>query len=179
MSDQNTNTPAPANSGFTEQLIYFVIIIILLLAVLWTGVYAVRAYDIKPADNAVLGFLAITGIIMAFAGAILWKIISGNIPLVGIISEPSFDENGKRTVNPGKASLSRFQFLLFTFVVAGLFLMLSIEAGQFVNIPANVLGLMGISGGSFVLSKAIGQQNDPNATNRQGNPTQQPPAPKP
>jgi hypothetical protein len=31
-----------------------------------------------------------------------------------------------------KASLSRFQFLLFTFVIAGLFLLLSIEAGTFV-----------------------------------------------
>lgn len=157
MSDPNTNKAPQVSGGFTQQLIYFVAIIALLLLVLWVGVYAVQRYDIKPADNAVLGFLAITAIIVAFAGAILWKIVNGDIPLVGIISEPRFDADGNSSKTPGKASLSRFQFLLFTFVVAGLFLMLSIEVGQFVNIPANVLGLMGISGGSFVLSKAIGQ----------------------
>ena len=56
--------------------------------------------------------------------------------------------------NP-KASLARFQFLLFTFVVAGLFLLLSIEAGTFVEIPNNVLALIGISGGSFLVSKGV------------------------
>jgi len=156
----------PTADKFTKQLINFVVIIGLLLFVLWAGIWAVQKYDIQPADNAVLGFLAISGIIMAFAGAILWKIINGDIALYGIIAEPApKDENGElvkdaegRPMSTGKASLSRFQFLLFTFVVAGLFLMLSIEVGQFVNIPANVLGLMGISGGSFVLSKAIGAQ---------------------
>jgi len=157
-----TTPPAPAvGNAFVQQLGYFIAIIGMLLAVLWIGVYAVQYYEIKPADNAVLGFLAITAIIMAFAGAILWKIVNGDIPLVGIISEPRFDADGNSSKTPGKASLARFQFLLFTFVVAGLFLMLSIEVGQFVNIPANVLGLMGISGGSFVLSKAIGQQSAP------------------
>ena len=56
-----------------------------------------------------------------------------------------------------KASLSRFQFLIFTFVIAGLFLMLSIETGAFVDIPQNVLLLLGISGGSFLVSKGVGK----------------------
>lgn len=55
-----------------------------------------------------------------------------------------------------QGSLSRFQLLLFTFVIAGLYLVLCIENGQFIDIPGNVLGLLGISGGSFVLSKGIG-----------------------
>jgi len=163
-----SDTGPSAADKFTKQLINFIAIIGLLLFVLWAGIWAVQKYDIQPADNAVLGFLAISGIIMAFAGAILWKIINGDIALYGIIAEPApKDENGKplrgedgAPMNTGKASLARFQFLLFTFVVAGLFLMLSIEVGQFVNIPANVLGLMGISGGSFVLSKAIGGQGE-------------------
>lgn len=157
MSDAKPQTTS--RNVFVEQLFYFVAIIGLLLVVLWGGIWAVQTYEIRPSDNAVLGFLAITAIIVAFAGAILWKIVSGDIPLVGIISEPRYDMDGNVNKEPGKASLARFQFLLFTFVVAGLFLMLSIEVGQFVNIPANVLGLMGISGGSFVLSKAIGGQN--------------------
>ncbi|MEA1647824.1 hypothetical protein UAJ10_02165 [Nitrospirillum sp. BR 11164] len=56
---------------------------------------------------------------------------------------------------PGKASLSRLQFLLFTFVIAGLYLTLSLEADKFVDIPPQVLGLLGISGGSYVLAKGI------------------------
>lgn len=138
-------------------------IVILLVLVLALGVWAVQTFEIKPSDNAVLGFLAVTTIIIAFAGAVLWKIVTGEIQLTGIIAEPAEpgakDEKGKQK-ETGKASLSRFQFLLFTFVVAGLFLMLSIEAGAFVNIPANVLGLIGLSGGSFIVSKAVGQSKD-------------------
>lgn len=149
--------------SFTDQLKQFTMIIVLLVLVMGLGLWAVRAFEIKPSDNAVLGFLAITTIIMGFAGAVLWKIITGEIQLTGIIAEPGEpgekDETGKQK-EFGKASLSRFQFLLFTFVIAGLFLMLSIEAGAFVNIPANVLGLIGISGGSFIVSKAVGQSKD-------------------
>lgn len=146
--------------SFTDQLKHFAMIIGLFVLILGLGLWAIQAFEIKPSDNAVLGFLAITTIIMAFAGAVLWKIISGEIQLTGIIAEPAdpgdMDDKGKQK-EVGKASLSRFQFLLFTFVIAGLFLMLSIEAGAFVDIPANVLGLIGISGGSFIVSKAVGQ----------------------
>jgi hypothetical protein len=41
-------------------------------------------------------------------------------------------------------------------VIAGLYLLLSIEAGTFVEIPTNVLGLIGISSGSYVASKWVG-----------------------
>ena len=45
--------------------------------------------------------------------------------------------------------------LLFTFVVAGLFLLLSIESGTFVNIPSSVLELIGISAATYGVSKGI------------------------
>ena len=54
-----------------------------------------------------------------------------------------------------KASLSRLQLLLFTVVIVGLYLTLSLEAGAMVEIPNQVLGLLGISGGSYVISKGI------------------------
>lgn len=171
--------PQPQLS-FGQQFIYFAAIILILVALMGLGVYAVQAYEIKPADNSVLGFLALTAIILAFAGAILWKIISGKIELYGIIAEPAMrDEAGNLLrdkhgdlIYSGKASLARFQFLLFTFVVAGLFLMLSIESGTFVNIPTSVLGLMGISGGSFLVSKAMGGnvEDGQNGGGQGGNP---------
>lgn len=131
----------------------FILVFLLIVGISAAG--AIR-YGISAKDIAVIGFLAVASILVAFAAAVLWQIVNGRIPLVGLISEPAGDLGGL-----GKASLSRFQFLIFTFVIAGLFLMLCIETGGFVEIPANVLGLLGISGGSFVISKAVGNAGEP------------------
>jgi hypothetical protein len=95
------------------------------------------------------GFVAITIILLGFAALVLWKVFWDEHALDGLLSEP-----------PGphgeiKASLARFQFLIFTFVIAGLYLLLCIEAGTFIEIPGNVLALLGISGGTFVASKSV------------------------
>ena len=90
--------------------------------------------------------VALVLIILGLAAIVLWLVFTGKIPLTGLIAEPD---------NLQKASLSRFQFLLFTFVVAGVFLLLCIESGTFVEIPGSVLGLIGISSGSYVISKGI------------------------
>jgi len=73
--------------------------------------------------------------------------------LKGLLSEPPGPNDP-----PGdsKASLSRFQFLIFTFVIAGLYLLLCIEAGTLIDIPGNVLALLGISGGTYVVAKTVG-----------------------
>ena len=139
----------PRQRELSRNAIFFTIVFV--LAVAAVSAFAI-AYQVKPSDIAVIGFVAFSIIILAFAAAVLWQVANGTIELVGLISEPSgpADPGGL-----GKASLSRFQFLIFTFVIAGLFLMLCIESGAFVEIPGNVLGLLGISGGSFVVSKAI------------------------
>jgi hypothetical protein len=127
-----------------------------LILVIAVGAYAMSR-GVRAADIALLGFIAFSAVIVAFAAAVLWEIIRGNIDLYGIISEP---QDVARINGKPKASLSRFQFLVFTFVVAGLFLMLSIEAGGFVNIPENVLVLIGLSGGGFIVSKGVGHKKD-------------------
>jgi hypothetical protein len=99
------------------------------------------------------GFVVIAIILLGFAAMVLWKIYTNQISLLGLLAEPAqADKAGEP-----KASLSRFQFLIFTFVVAGLFLLLSIEAGTLVEIPNNVLALMGLSGGSYLISKGVSQ----------------------
>jgi hypothetical protein len=107
--------------------------------------------SVLTAQNiAFWGFMVIAIILLGFAAIVLWKIFDNQISVVGLLAEP-LDPG-----NPGagvKASLSRFQFLIFTFVIAGLYLLLSIEAGTFVDIPGNVLLLLGISSGSYVVSK--------------------------
>jgi uncharacterized membrane protein len=84
-------------------------------------------------------------VILGMALVVLWLIATQKIDLSKMLIEPGSD----------KASLSRFQFLVFTFVIAGLFLLLSIESGTFVTIPDSVLGLLGISAGSYAVSKGI------------------------
>jgi hypothetical protein len=98
---------------------------------------------------ALWAFVILSVIILAFAALILGKMWKGTVSLDGLLTEPG------PAGEPVKASLARFQFLLFSFVIAGLFLLLSIEAGTFVDIPTNVLALLGISGGSYVLSKSV------------------------
>ena len=53
--------------------------------------------------------------------------------------------------------MSRFQFLVFTFVVVLMWVYLFFYNGngKFPDIPPGVLGLMGISGGAYVVSKGI------------------------
>ena len=119
-----------------------------------------------------MGFIFASIIILGFAALVLWKIYNDDISLTGLIAEPAqADKDG----NP-KASLARFQFLLFTFVVAGLFLLLSIEAGTFVDIPNNVLALIGISSGSFLVSKGVSASKDDKPEKPQ---TKKRPPPKP
>jgi hypothetical protein len=105
-----------------------------------------------PEIISLVSFAIFSIIVLLFAFTVLWKIWDDEISLKGLLTE--IPPQGT-AVGDTKASLSRFQMLVFTFVIAGLFLMLSIEAGGFVNIPQNVLILLGISGGTYVMSKAV------------------------
>lgn len=96
--------------------------------------------------------LALSIILLLYAFVVLWKIYTGNINLEGLLAESA--QPGPNAAIP-KASLSRFQFLIFTFVISGLFLLLSIQASAFVEVPTNVLGLLGVSAGSYLVSKAV------------------------
>jgi hypothetical protein len=70
----------------------------------------------------IYSFAILSTITLLFAFMVLWKIYKNEIDLKG------FSRSRNRT---GKASLSHFQFLVFTFVIAGLFLLLSIKSNTF------------------------------------------------
>ena len=112
----------------------------------------------------VIGWI-LTGFIGLLAIVVLWKIFTGEIDLNYLIS----DENGW-------ASLSRFQFLVFTFVVAmSLFsLIVANTPPKYPEIPNQILALLGISGGSYVLSKGIQTSRDVGMTEA-GKPPEQAP----
>ncbi len=80
-------------------------------------------------------------------GIILYMIWKRSINLSLLISEQD-----------GAASFSRFQFLIFTFIIASAYIVLAFGTGAInglPTIPDSVLGLIGISGGSYLVSKGI------------------------
>ena len=93
----------------------------------------------------------LTGFIGLLGVMILWKIFKGDIDLNYLISDEL-----------GWASLSRFQFLVFTFVVSMslFYLIVSSTPPAYPKIPTEILALLGISGGSYVLSKGIQNSRD-------------------
>lgn len=103
--------------------------------------------------------IALAALIMSFAIVIIIKLFTGAIDLRWLLAEPAGPiQPGAHPEEPGtqpKASISRFQFLIFTFVIAGVYLVLCLESGRFVEIPENVILLLGVSGTSYAASKGI------------------------
>lgn len=107
------------------------------------------------AGYVVVGITGFIGVLIAY------RMFKGHIDLRYLVSEKD-----------GPASLSRFQFLLFTFVVVMCLVVLTLEGGEFPKVGADILGLLGISSGSYVISKGIQQsgKND-SAANADTSPT--------
>ena len=115
--------------------------------------------------------IAIALVIVAFALIVAWKLLTGKIDLTYLLAEPA-DPQSQQTPpdhdappDIPKASISRFQFLIFTFVIAGVYLVLCLEAGRFVDIPQNVILLLGVSGTSYAASKGIKAAADTSRSN--------------
>ena len=83
--------------------------------------------------------------VAALGSVVVWSMFTGTIDLTKLISEPT-----------GDASMSRFQLLIFTFVIAtSLFLITVYNRGFPAIIPQGILVLLGISSSSYLVSKGI------------------------
>ena len=99
------------------------------------------------AANGIVGLEFWAGLVVilfmaALASAVLVLIAVGKIDLSRLLSEKD-----------GDASMSRFQLLVFTFVIAMGLLVGVLETGKFPELSGEVLGLLGISAGSYVGAK--------------------------
>jgi hypothetical protein len=125
---------------------FIITVVIIILPIIW----AVNSG--KGITSFAFSALIIV-ILAGFAGAVLGKIVTNDIDLKYLISEDN-----------GNASMSRFQFLLFTFVIAASYflyvtaMVTTPDPSKLLtlpNIPSGVLGLIGISGASYVVAKGI------------------------
>lgn len=114
--------------------------------------------------------IAIALLIIGIALAVLKALFDGTISLRYLIAEPA-DPQAQAWAQAGhqphprppetpKASMSRLQLLIFTFVIAGVYLVLCLESGTLVQIPENVILLLGVSGGTYAASKGIKAAGD-------------------
>lgn len=84
---------------------------------------------------------------------LLWMIWTGKIDLSSLLAESN-----------GQASMSRFQLLVFTLVIA-ISLFILVERGtEFPKIPDGVLTLLGISASTYAVGKGISYSRDEGVT---------------
>jgi hypothetical protein len=107
-----------------------------------------------PGDHATKLMLAIgyatLVLVFLFGLVVLVEMVTGKIDLSKLIGE-----------HDGGASMSRFQLLIFTFVIAFSFFLIVAHLQRFPDVPGNVLALLGISGSTYAVSKGI-QAGAPN-----------------
>ncbi|MEI9948718.1 MAG: hypothetical protein WDO74_06975 [Pseudomonadota bacterium] len=82
--------------------------------------------------------------ITAVEALVLYQIATNRINLQLLIS----DDNGD-------ASLSRFQFLLFTFIIGAGLLHLTLKGSAFPTVNEGILMLLGISGATYAIGKSL------------------------
>lgn len=83
-------------------------------------------------------------LLFLFGFMILAAIASGKIDISKLLTEDG-----------GGASMSRFQLLIFTFVIALSFFLVVVSDSKLPDVPANVLALLGISASTYGVSKGI------------------------
>jgi hypothetical protein len=88
-------------------------------------------------------------LIFLFGFVILAAIASGLIDISQILEDDS-----------GGASTSRFQLLIFTFVIGLSFVLIVACDCKFPDVPTNVLALLGVSASTYAVSKGIQAGSD-------------------
>jgi hypothetical protein len=137
----------------------------LLIGLVAVAVIFVFVKDQTAAANAMARLKVVlsyeTLIITFFYGLmVLMYMAAGEIDLSMLLSEPKgTDAQGKQLYG---ASMSRFQLLIFTFVIALSLLLIIIANGatKFPAIPSEILVLLGISASTYAVGKGIQSSGD-------------------
>ena len=95
--------------------------------------------------------------LMKWSGAIFMTLVEAYV-VYGIAFK--WDMKKLLCAEDGAASMSRFQLLLFTFAIAGGYFYLLIRQDAFPAVNASAMALLGISGGTYAISKGIQASRD-------------------
>ncbi|HYL09258.1 MAG TPA: hypothetical protein VEU31_00850 [Candidatus Acidoferrales bacterium] len=117
---------------------------LVIAVILATIIYFLPATDHETKLKLAFSYSVL--ILLFFYGIIVLLLMAaGKIDLTHLLSE-----------HGGGASMSRFQLLIFTFVIGLSFFLLATEGkGAFPEVPAGVLALLGISATTYGVSKGI------------------------
>ena len=116
-------------------------------------------------------------------GGLIITFLFGFMILAGIASNKIdisriLEEKGASGTTTGGASMSRFQLLIFTFVIALSLFLIVVNTGDFPKkIPPEILTLLGISATTYAVSKGIqaGSQSNGRSNNGAAPPANPPP----
>lgn len=139
----NEKDPTEKMSSGADRLTAVILAAAILLAVVssilvvWGGHSAVDTLKLAT-GYATLIFLFFLSMVVLIA------IIRNKIDLSQMLDELT-----------GGASLSRFQLLIFTFVIAFSFFVIVVEQGKLPDIPPTVLALLGVSASTYAVSKGL------------------------
>lgn len=150
MPDSNQQASPPHRSWLDWIPISFFILALIAVAIVYFSVPGSALERL----TVVTGYVTLM-LLFFFGLVVLFALVSGRIDLSQLVSEPG-----------GGASMSRFQLLIFTFLIAfSLFLMVvsSKPPMQFPKVPAEILTLLGISASTYAVSKGI-QASNPQTT---------------
>jgi len=141
----------------------YVVMAALILAVIGIVLYflpsdGVHADAMLNRLKIAIGF-TVLALVFLFGFAILICIANGSMDLSDLLSE----------VGGKGASMSRFQLLIFTLVIALSLFLLVVSQNRFPTVPPEVLTLLGISASTYAVSKGI-QLSAPTSS---GTPTDQ------
>jgi hypothetical protein len=102
--------------------------------------------------KVITGYTALV-LVFVLGVAVLFEIAIGRMDLSQLLSEIG-----------GGASMSRFQLLIFTFVIGLSFFLIVAESGKFPAVPPEVLTLLGISARTYAISKGIAASARPDSS---------------
>jgi hypothetical protein len=123
-------------------------VVLVVIGALWMAVFSTSGPQAVLRLQLAVGY-GLAVLLFLFGFVILIGMATGHINIDTILSESG-----------GGASMSRFQLLIFTFVIAlSLFFIVANNPKQFPPVPADILTLLGISATTYGVSKGIQAAN--------------------
>jgi hypothetical protein len=118
--------------------------VVLALALLAVGIIWYMPGEGTGKLQAAVGY-GLLLLLFFFGAVVLIYMVTGKIDISKLLEEKG----------SGGASMSRFQLLIFTFVIAMSFFLIVTKSGKLPDVPTDVLTLLGISASTYAVSKGI------------------------